>query len=157
MENILLPLLRGRVVIVGIGNPLRGDDGFGPALIARVQGKVPMLCLDAGIAPENYIGRIIREQPDTILLVDVAHLELTPGQYRLLRSTDINTGGFSTHDMSSRVLIEFLENEVHADILLLGVQPHDVSLGKEMSAQVTRALDEVEQLLLEVGKCTRPI
>ncbi|MGE0823024.1 MAG: hydrogenase 3 maturation endopeptidase HyCI [Candidatus Binatia bacterium] len=157
MENILQPLLRGRVVIVGIGNPLRGDDGFGPALIAHIQGKVPMFCIDAGNAPENYIGRIVREQPDTILLVDVAHLDLAPGQYCILRPADIAKSGFSTHDISSRMLIEFLENEVRANILLLGVQPQDVSLGEGMSAQVLKTLDEIERFLLEVGECTRPI
>ena len=72
MDNLFLPVLRGKTVIVGMGNPLRGDDGFGPALIERLRGKVSATCIDAGIAPENYVGRIVKETPDTILLVDVA-------------------------------------------------------------------------------------
>ena len=157
MENIFLPILRGKTVIVGIGNPLRGDDGFGPALIKELEGKNDFICIDAGSAPENYVGRIIKANPETILLVDAVHLDLPPGQYRILQAADILKCGFTTHDMSSRMLIEYLKNQTNADICLLGVQPQQVSLGEPMSEWVTETLNEVKMLLEEAGACTRPI
>lgn len=157
MENIFLPLMNGKTVIVGIGNPLRGDDGFGPALIQRLQGQVNCVCIDAGSSPENYVGRIVREEPETILLVDVAHLGLRPGQYQLLQPVDIVAGGLTTHSMSSRLLIEFLENQTQANIFLLGVQPQTVALGEGISACVTDTLYELKQLIQEAGECMRPI
>jgi len=157
MENIFLPILQGKVVIVGIGNLLRGDDGFGPALIERLQRKVGFICFDAGSAPENYVGRIVKEEPDTILLVDVADLNLKPGQFRILQPTEILQCGFTTHDMSSRMLIEFLEKQTRANIFMLGVQPQHVSLGEAMSKCVTETLDEIEMLIQEAGSCMRPI
>jgi Ni,Fe-hydrogenase maturation factor len=33
-----------------------------------------MVCINAVTIPENYIGRIAREEPETILIVDAAHL-----------------------------------------------------------------------------------
>jgi len=149
MENILLPIMRGKTVIVGIGNPLRGDDGFGPALIGRLQGKTNLICIDAGNAPENYLGCIAREEPDTILLVDVAHLDLEPGKYRILRPEEILKCGLTTHDMSSRMLIEFLQNQTQADIFMLAVQPQNISLGEAMSECLNKTLDEIEILILE--------
>lgn len=157
MENIFLPILKGQTVIVGIGNPLRGDDGFGPALIERLQGKVGFVCVDAGSAPENYVGRIVKEQPDTILLVDVADLNLEPGQYRIFPPTDILQCGFTTHDMSSRMLMEFLQNQTQASIFMLGVQPQQVSLGKAISKCVGETLDEIATLIQEASPCMRPI
>lgn len=157
MGNIFLPILRGKTVIVGIGNPLRGDDGFGPALVEQLQGTVGWICIDAGSAPENFAGRIVKEEPDTILLVDVAHLNLQPGQYRILQPAEITKCGLTTHDMSSRMLIEFLENETKANIFLLGVQPEHVSLGEAMSDRLTETLNEVALLIEEVPSCTRPI
>lgn len=157
MKNIFLPILNGKTVIVGIGNPLRGDDGFGPALIGRLQGKVDLICIDAGSAPENYVGRIVREEPDTILLADVAHLDLNPGQYRILRPPEILKCGLTTHDMSSRMLIDYLQNQTQANIMMLGVQPQHVSLGEPMSECVTETLTEVERLIQEARSCTRPI
>jgi hydrogenase 3 maturation protease len=157
MENIFLPILNGKTVIVGIGNPLRGDDGFGPALIGRIQGKVDMICLDAGTAPENYVGRMVKEEPDTILFADVAHLDLNPGQYRILQPADILKCGLTTHDMSARMLIEFLQNQTRAKIVMLGVQPQHVTLGEPMSEWVTQTLAEVERLIQEAMPCTKPI
>jgi hydrogenase 3 maturation protease len=157
MENIFLPILSGKTVIVGIGNPLRGDDGFGPALIERLKGKVDLVCIDAGTAPENYLGRIVKEEPDTILLADVAHLDLNPGQYRILQPADILKCGLTTHDMSPRMLIEFLQDQTQANIAMLGVQPQDVALGGPLSDCVTRTLEEVETLIQEARSCTKPI
>ena len=157
MDNIFLPLMHGKTVIVGIGNPLRGDDGFGPALIERLHGQVNCVCIDAGSSPENYIGRIVREEPDTILLVDVAHLGLRPGQYQLLQPVDISNGGLTTHSMSSRMLIEFLENQTQANIFLLGVQPQTVALGEGMSACVTETLAVLKRSIQEAEECMRPI
>jgi hydrogenase 3 maturation protease len=37
----LKSILKGKVLIVGIGNPFRGDDGAGPALIKNLKSKVP--------------------------------------------------------------------------------------------------------------------
>lgn len=149
MANIFLPIMRGKRVVVGIGNPLRGDDGFGPSLIARLQASGRGIYIDAGQAPENYLGRILKEEPDTILLVDVAHLDLKPGEYRLLKPRDIMKCGLTTHEMSSRMLIEFLLEETPADIFMLGVQPQTLALGQAMSAPLNATLDEVEKLINE--------
>lgn len=149
MDTHVQPFIRGKTVIVGIGNPLRGDDGFGPALVARLHGKVNAICIDAGNAPENYLGRIVKEAPETIVLVDVAHLGLDPGQYRFLLPEEILQHGLTTHDMSSRMLIEFLHTETSATIMMLAVQPQQLVLGEPLSAPVTEALNRLEQVLHE--------
>ena len=148
--------MRGKCVIVGIGNPLRGDDGFGPALIGRLQGKVNATCIDAGRAPENYAGRIVKEDPDTILLVDAVHMGLVPGRHRILGTDEIAESGLTTHDVSCRLLIEFLENETNANIVMLGVQPLSLALGEGMSLRLIAALDEVENLIRQEGLCLKP-
>lgn len=140
-------ILKGKVVIVGIGNIMKGDDGFGPALIKRLDGKIKAVCIDAGSAPENYTGAIAKHNPDTILLVDATHLELAPGRYEILTPEDILKSGFTTHDISPGMFIEYLESRTGARIFLLGVQPQNISLGKEMSDSVKTALDEITELI----------
>ena len=149
MENLFPDILCKNTMIVGIGNPLRGDDGFGPALVQRLQGKVNLACIDAGNAPENHLGRILKEEPDSVLLVDAADLGLEPGQYRILQPEDILKCGLSTHDMSSRMMIEFLQNQMPANIFMLAVQPENVSLGEPMTECLNKTLDEIELLILE--------
>ncbi|GAF74403.1 unnamed protein product [marine sediment metagenome] len=148
-SSSLKTLLKGKVVIVGIGNTLRGDDGFGPALIAKLKGKVKAACIDAGSAPENYTGKIIKERPETILIVDALHLGKSPGEFEILKKEDIARMGFSTHDISPNMFIEYLENETQADIYILGLQPKSVSFGEEMSNSVKSALTEIADLIKE--------
>ena len=149
MEKIFPDIINEKTIIVGIGNPLRGDDGFGPALVQRLQGKVNLACVDAGNTPENHLGRIIKEEPELVLLVDVADLGLDPGQYRVLHPAEILKRGLTTHDMSSRMMIEFLQDQTQANIVMLAVQPENISLGESMSECLNKTLDEIELLILE--------
>ena len=150
MENRFTGLLKGKVIIIGIGNILRGDDGFGPLLIEKLVGKVDAHCIDAGTAPESYIGKIIKERPDTVLILDAVHLDRPAGEYDILRKSDIIKTGFTTHDISPGLFIEHLENETRADIYMLGIQPARLSLGEEMSEEVKTALDNITEQITEV-------
>ena len=140
-------LLTGKIVFVGIGNPLRGDDAFGLRLIERIQGKVRAVCIEAGTAPESYTGKIVKEKPDTIVLVDAVHLNKPPGEYALLEKAEILKTGFTTHDLSPDLMIEYLEGRTRADIYLLGVQPQTLAMGAEMSEPVKKSLDKLAATL----------
>lgn len=141
---------KGKVVIVGIGNTMRGDDGFGPALVEGLTGKIKAICINVGSAPENYITKIVEAAPDTILIVDAVHLGLAPGEYDILTKSDIINCGLTTHDISPSMFIDFLEKQTRADIYLLGVQPKNVSFGEEMSDAVKKALIDLSASIKEI-------
>ena len=149
-------LLKGKVVIVGIGHPLRGDDALGPCLIKRLEGHVDALCIDAGSAPENYLGKIIKASPDVVLFIDAVDFNKEPGYYKILEQEEILKTGLTTHDLSPRMLIEYLAAGTKARIYLLGIQPKDLGLGQPLSAPVQKALNELELLLKERLLCMRP-
>jgi len=146
MKNKIKDVLKKKAVVVGIGNPLRGDDGFGPAFIEALKGRVSAVCIDGGSAPENHIGKIIKEKPDTILIADAVQLDLAPGEYKLLKKDDILKCGFSTHDLSPHMFIDFLEKETKADISLLGVQPKNLAFGEKMSQPVRATLRRLVEM-----------
>ena len=143
-------ILKGKVVIVGIGNTLKGDDAFGPLLADMLNGKTNALTINAGSAPENYTGKILKENPDTVLLVDAVHLEKQAGQYEILEREDILKSGFTTHDLSPRMFMDYLEKRTKAKIYMLGVQPEKISLGDEMSEPVKRALEKIAKEIQKV-------
>jgi len=127
---------------------LRGDDGVGPALVARLHGRVDFVCIDAGTVPENYLGKIVKEQPDTILIVDAAHLGAAPGHWELLKKGDVVESGLTTHSMSPKLVIEYLETETRADIYLLAIQAEAVAFGAAMSPAVSRTLDQLYEFFV---------
>ncbi len=148
MKNRFQDILKGKVVIVGIGNILRGDDAFGPAFIEKIKGHIDAVCIDAGSAPENYVGKIVKLEPDTILIVDAIHLDLKPGEYEILEKNDINRSGFTTHTLSPVMFIEYLEKEINANIYILGIQPENTSFGEEISKNVAETLKELSVLVI---------
>ena len=56
-------IFKGKVVIVGVGNVLRGDDGLGPVFVERLKSKVGVPCINAGNAFENYMGCLLYTSP----------------------------------------------------------------------------------------------
>ena len=150
MEKQLTPILKGKTVIVGIGNPLRGDDGFGPYLVELLRDRIKAVCIDAGTAPESYIGKIIKEEPDTVLIVDAVHLGLTAGEFRVMKGSEIVRSGFTTHDLSPRMFMDHLEQGTRAHIYMLGVQPQSVHFGAEMSEPVKGTTEKLVAAIMEV-------
>lgn len=142
-------IFKGKVVIVGVGNILRGDDAFGPALIEKLKDNIKEVCIDAGSAPENYLGKIVKENPDTIIIVDVVHLGLKIGEYEILKKNDIIKSGFTTHDLSPVMFIEYLERQTEADIHMIAVQPGSVVFGQEMSKGVKKTLEEIAEFIMK--------
>ena len=149
IRGFLSRLFKEKTVVVGVGNPMRGDDAFGPAFIERINGAVGALCIDAGSAPENYLGKIVKLDPDSVLIVDAAHLGGAPGEYDILEKDQIASSGFTTHDLSPVMFIEYLEKETKARIYMLAVQPEKMDLGAEMSESVKEALDELADIVKE--------
>lgn len=136
-------------MIVGTGNVLRGDDGLGPVLVDRLRKRLPVPCIDAGVALENHLGRILREKPDTLLVIDAVHLGARPGDYRLLGAHELAEQGLSTHDMSLRLALRYLGSEIGGRTALLGVQPGQVGFGARMSAPVRRVIGFLERRIAE--------
>jgi len=151
MKQKLRDIFRKKTVIVGIGNTMKGDDGFGPLLVNRLRGKVSMALIDAGSAPENYVGVIAKEEPQSVLLVDSAHLGSAPGTYEVLEGCDIVKSGFTTHDISTGMFIEYLKERTKAEVFLLGVEPQNIAMGLGLSEVLNKTLDKVELLIREAA------
>jgi hydrogenase 3 maturation protease len=149
-EGVFRKILKGKVVIVGIGNILRGDDGLGPTLVDRLKGRVEVTCINAGNALENHLGLISRAHPDTVLLVDAVHLGLDPGEARIVDPSRIEHAGLSTHDVSPGLFLDFLVEESKCSVFLLGVQPESIEMGSGISETVEKTLEILESELLEV-------
>ena len=137
--------IKGKIVIVGIGNTLRGDDGAGPEIIKRLKDSstnYQLFLIDVGAVPENFLQKIVGHRPDVILLVDTVNLEKPAGSVEIIEGEDLKEEGFSTHNASLKLTIDYLKKETGADILLLGIQPKNIGFGQRISPEVKRAIDK---------------
>jgi len=137
--------LSGKVIILGIGNTLRSDDGAGSILANRIKDKVHFQVFDSGPTPENYLEKIIKENPDNILILDAADFGGSPGEYRVIEAEELRTVNFfSTHNASITLTINYLKNSIKADIIILIIQPKTIAFSDILSEEVSKTLDFLE-------------
>ena len=153
MLNHLKEHLNGKVVILGVGNRLRNDDAIGSLLTERIKEKVPYIVYDAGAAPENYLGKIIKDKPDNVVIIDAVDFGAKPGEYGILEGSAIETVNlFSTHNASISLTINYLQSNFKTDIIILAIQPKNISFGDSLSPEITKTLETLENWFSDAGK-----
>ena len=134
---------------MGIGNPLRGDDGVGP-FIARRFRCLGWISLDSGTAPENFTGVVRREHPDLVVVVDAADMGVAPGEFRCIPLPRLVDVSFSTHGPSLVSFIQFITPLANR-ILIIGMQPCRIKDEIGLSPQLEEAAENLITIL-ENGK-----
>ncbi|MCX5687983.1 MAG: hydrogenase 3 maturation endopeptidase HyCI [Candidatus Omnitrophica bacterium] len=146
--DTLKSILKGKVVMLCIGNIERGDDGLGPHLAMMIKDKVSFEVRDAGATPENWTGVVTRLKPDTIIMVDAICFEGKPGDVRIFAGEELGSGKISTHDVSLKLLIEYLKEATKANIYMLGIKPVSNEFGRGISLPIKTSLDKLAKILI---------
>jgi len=138
-----------RIAIVGMGHELRGDDAAGIIVARRLEAatNVYWLVIDAGSAPENFIGKLREFAPDVLLMVDAIQMDAPPGMIRLLTIDELESYSLTTHALSPHLLIAHLQLELRCIIRLLGIQPGQDSFGSELSSLVRHSVERIVQII----------
>ncbi len=139
--------LRGHVVILGVGNTLRGDDGVGPYVVEKLAGRTSATLIDAGEVPENHVVKISDMDPTFVLLVDAAHLGAEPGDLALVEADALAGASFSTHNPSLVPFAAFLQASCAAELIGVGIQPATTEFGAEMTDPVRETADRLVAFL----------
>jgi len=128
-----------RIVIVGVGNPIRKDDNIGVEIVSGLEGKVPesVFLIKSETVPEEFIGPIVGFRPTHILIIDAALLNLSPGSAKLVEPMEASGAAVSTHFLPIQIFYEYLSHMTSAKIVMLLIQPKDTSFGEGL----TRELD----------------
>lgn len=147
MEN--LQDLKGKqVVVLGVGNVLKSDDAVGSRIaeeLLKLVNNPKVLVIDCGLAPENFLSKIVEHDPDYILLIDTASFGGEPGSTFVIE-LDATSEEFhisNTHKLSLKLLANILHRQLTSTILLLGIQPASVEFGDELSPVVASAKDKI--------------
>lgn len=138
-------------LILGIGNILKGDDGAGPLVCKRLEAaKISAGLLDAGTVPENYIQRIIKKAPRTLIVIDAIDFGAEAGTIRIFEPEQLDSLVVSTHTLSPRLFIDVIRRSIQLDVYFIGIQPAHTQLGQPPSSAVSRAIEKLSAVLTEV-------
>jgi hydrogenase 3 maturation protease len=142
-----------KVVVAGIGNPIRTDDFVGVEIVRGLQGKVSeKTCLiECETVPESYIQQIVDFNPTHILLIDAAVLGLKPGESRLIKPEKLASfPAFSTHMLPLRIFCEYLTKTTGAKIALLLIEPKKTDFGEGLTTEVEISAQHAVDVLIEL-------
>ncbi len=157
-----------RVALVGLGNVLMGDDGFGPYVIETLRAGWefdPAVSLeDLGTPGLDLTPHITGV--DALLLVDTVHAAGLPGELRLYRGEQMFQHAppprLSPHDpgVHEALLIARFAGQDPGQLLLVGAIPFNTRTGPGLSpalrAAVPAAVEAVLAELQRLGLPARP-
>jgi hydrogenase maturation protease len=146
------------VMVAGIGNPDRGDDGFAAAVIARLRDRVPR-----GVRCHARSGDILAlldawDGSDAVILVDAAAPIVRPGR---VHRVDLADGPLpvvwqlpSTHAFGLGETVELARSlgRLPRRLVLYLAEGENFDAGAPLSAAVAAAVDvTVQQILAELS------
>lgn len=142
--------IQGNVVVMGIGNPCRGDDAAGSLVALQIRDIPGVVAIDAQDAPENHWRQVVNQRPDTIVLVDSLSLDSAPGSVAVLDKEEIAAHWPGTHRMPFSVLMAYFERETHARVFMVGIQPRQTEFMQSVSAEVQASVSALADVLNRV-------
>ncbi len=150
-----------KVAVIGCGNLLFGDDGFGPAVVERLQTRYRLprgvVVVDAGTgAGELLLDTVLSEEtPKTLIIIDSMNFGLEAGTVEEIPLEAIpvqKRADFSVHQFPALDILKELKEHRGVDLRLLGCQveslPEEIRPG--LSASVARAVDRTADKVFNI-------
>ena len=155
LQEQLASRIQGNVVIMGIGNPCRGDDAAGSVVARRISDAPGVRVIDAQDVPEDYLCLVVNQRPDTVVLIDSVDLDSAPGSVALLDKDQMAGYWPSTHRVPMRLLMDYLARETNARTFLIAIQPRHTVFLEPMSEEVYASVARLAEVLDSVLKMLR--
>jgi len=147
--NEFLNNLRGRVLIVGIGNPQRGDDYVGSYIAKYLEGKLSIPVIDCEDRPERFLDKITKERADTVIIIDSIQMNEAAGSFAFFSEDNFYQEGLFTHETNLALIIKYLKEAVSSQIIIIGIQPEKTQYGESMSKKVKETADLFLEILIK--------
>lgn len=151
-------------LILGVGNPLRRDDGIGPEVIRmltedRTRGnstyklRSDIDLLDGGTDGLGLIEYL--KDYKKVVIVDAVEMKLKPGTIKEFTPEEavinINSDALSTHGFGIAELIKLAKGlDINPELVIVGIQPEDVSYVEKLSNSVSSVLDKLMAVVLNI-------
>lgn len=145
-------------LIIGCGNPLFGDDGFGPEFVRKMKQEkiedrfqsIAVIDCGTGLSPFLNLINSSDHKIKNLYLVDCANFNGNPGDIIILDGKEISSEDFikSSHNMNIPHEINKFSSNVKLVLVQGSVDPN--SMSTDMDEKVREALDKVQNVVLKL-------
>jgi coenzyme F420 hydrogenase subunit delta len=148
------------VLVLGCGNPLMGDDGFGPAVAERLlagPARAGICVINAGTGSRGIIFNMVTgtQRPKAIMIVDALRAGKRPGELFWVDIEDLSlekAEDFSLHmTPASNMLLEL--KKMGVEIRVLACEPKDLPevMTEGLSDEVAAAVGPAARMVLRAA------
>lgn len=154
--------VRKPVVVLGVGNDLFGDDGFGPATArfilrtAEVPSDVCVLDVGTAVMPVLFDIMLSDVGPKRLIILDTVDLGKRPGELVRLSVEQLpqtRVDVFSFHTFSARRILQELRDRKSVEVIILACQAENIpsEIAEGLSEPVEDAVGRAAQIVLEMA------
>lgn len=158
MTTAAVGATRAATRVIALGNPLRGDDGIGAAVLAELT-RYPLPAgielLDGGTPGLETV--LLLQGCHRVLFIDAADLGLAPGQWRRFTLAEAR---LLSHDLTLRGTLHYAGlaealtlgealGQLPPYLTIYGIQPADIGWEIGLSAAVQTAIAPIAQAIYE--------
>lgn len=147
-------LSRPATLVLGLGNPLRGDDGIGPRVVEELLRRdLPdhVEVVDGGSGGLSLLPTL--EGWEHVIVVDSAQMGKSPGQFTRFtpRQVELSPRTFSPHYASLAEVLTLADalGRSLPQIIIFGVQPDNIDWEQGLSPAVEEAIPKVIRGILD--------
>ena len=138
-----------KIAVLGIGNPLRRDDGLGIRVVQVMQsasGYAGVDIIDGGTAPDLF--SLLDEGVAKVVIVDALRGKGEPGSIYRLEITEENISTQPSASLHGLGVLDSLQLMVRLgmrppEVIIIGVEPYDVAHGFGLSPQMEALVPQV--------------
>ena len=137
------------VLVIGVGNPLRGDDAAGPAVIQRLQNRLPASVATLQLDSDGVSLMEAWRDYEQVILVDAACSGAVPGVIHRFDATqsELPRGLFhySSHLFGVAEAVELARQlgRLPERLVIYGIEGAAFAYGEGLSAAVAEAVEQV--------------
>jgi hydrogenase maturation protease len=144
-----------QISLIGLGNILMQDEGVGVHAVKTIlqEYTIPsnLRIVDGGTAGLDLLPFI--EGRDRVLFVDAVNFRQEAGHIGMLRNQEIPAFFSVKHSLHHLGLADVLAaaqlmNTLPPDVCLIGIQPHTIALGLELTPFIEARLQPLLNLIL---------
>ena len=130
-----------KLLILGVGNELKCDDGVGPFIIKKLEKELSednIVLINGETVPENFTGKIKKDNPSHIIILDACLMDEEPGTVKVVNSENFINIGISTHSMSLSYFVKYLTREHDFKIIFIGIEPESMDYNENLTEVVEK-------------------
>jgi hydrogenase maturation protease len=144
-----------KLLILGVGNSMRQDDGIGPKIVNLIQEKQlsAVDVINGGIDGLSLLDVIVYYE--RAIIIDAIDMQADPGTIKVFAPEQakiiIKSDALSTHGFGLAEVIKLAEElGIEAKLTIVGVQPQTVGFGEWISSVVANKIPELVDIVLRL-------